>query len=112
MVQIIPPIQITQGLPFDLDLVWEEDGTPVDMTGWTGTFTAKAKFGDDTKLLTSTPTLGSAGEIAINLTGTEMASLPAQDRRGPVQVGFYQISVTNGTTGQIFQGDLYVSAAL
>lgn len=110
--QAIPPIQITQGLPFDYDLVWEEDGVPVDMTGWTGEFVAKAKFGDDTKLLTATPILGAAGEIEVNLTATQTAALPAQDRRGPVQIGFYQISVTNGTSGQIFQGELYVSAAL
>ena len=110
--QSIPPIQITQGLPFDYDLVWEEDGVPVDMTGWTGEFTAKANFGDETKLLTATPTLGAAGEIAVNLTATQTASLPAQDRKGPVKIGFYQIRVTDGTTGQLFQGDLYVSAAL
>lgn len=108
----IPPIQIQQGLPFDHDLVWEEDGVPVNMTGWTGTFTAKANFGDDNLLLTATPTLGAAGEIEINLTATQTASLPVQDRKGPVRLGYFQISVTNGTTGQIFQGDLYASAAL
>lgn len=110
--QAIPPIQIQQGLPFDYDLVWEEDGVPVDMTGWTGTFTAKAKFGDDQTLMTSIPVLGAAGEIAVNITATQTAALPVQDRRGPVKIGFYQISVTNGATGQIFQGELYVSAAL
>jgi hypothetical protein len=110
--EIIPPIQVTQGLPFDHDIVWEEDGVPVNMTGWTGTFTVKAKFGDDVKILTSTPVLGAAGEIAINLTATDTAGLPVQDRQGPVKLGFYQIMVTNGATGNIFQGDFYASAAL
>jgi hypothetical protein len=82
------------------------------MTGWTGTFTAKAQFGDDTALVTAIPTLGAAGEITVNLTAAQTAALPAQDRRGPVKIGTYQISVTNGTTGQIFQGDFFVSAAL
>lgn len=109
---LIPPISIQQGLAFDYDLVWEEDDAPVNMTGWTGTFTGKANFGDDNLFFNVTPTLGAAGEIAVSLTATQTASLPVQDRRGPVQIGFYQISVTNGTTGQIFHGDLWASAAL
>lgn len=109
---LIPPIQVQQGLPFDHDLVWEEDGVPVNMTGWTGEFVVKANFGDDQKLITSTPVLGAAGEIEINLTADQTTGLPVQDRRGPVQIGFYQITVTNGTTGQVFQGDFYASARL
>lgn len=108
----LPPISLQQGLPFDYDIVWDEDGVPVDMTGWTGTFTAKANFGDDTKLLTATPILGAAGEIEINLTATQTAGLPVQDRKGPVPIGYYEISVTDGTTGQVFQGELHVSARL
>jgi len=109
---LIPPIQVQQGLAFTHDFVWEEDGLPVDMTGWTGEFIAKADYGDDTKLLTATPVLGSAGEITITLTAEQTASLPAQDRQGPVKIGVYQIKVSGGSTGQIFQGDLHVSAAL
>jgi hypothetical protein len=108
----VPPIQVQQGLPFDYDLVWEEDGTPVDMTGWTGTFTVKAHFGDDTKLLTATPALGAAGEITIDLTADQIGALPFRDIRGPAKIGFYQITVTDGTTGQVFQGELHASAAL
>ena len=109
----IPPIQIQQGLPFDYDLVWEEDDAPVNMSvGWTGTFTAKSNFGDDTLLLTATPTLGAAGEIVVNLTAAQTTSLPVQDRKGPVKIGYYQITVSNGTLGQVFQGDLWASAQL
>lgn len=109
---VLPPISIQQGLPFEYDVVWQEDDVPVNMTGWTGTFIAKANFGDDENLISATPILGAAGQIEVNLTSSQTASLPAQDRRGPVQIGTYQISVTNGTIGQIFQGDLHVSASL
>lgn len=109
---LIPPIEIQQGLAFTHDFVWEEDGIPVDMTGWTGEFVAKADYGDDNKLVTATPVLGSSGEITITLTADQTASLPARDRQGPVKIGVYQIKVSGGSTGQIFQGDLHVSAAL
>lgn len=109
---LIPPIQVQQGLAFTHNFVWEEDGTPVDMTGWTGEFVAKANFGDDNKLVTATPVLGSAGEITVALTAEQTAALPALDKPGPFPVGVYQIKVSGGATGQIFQGDLHVSAAL
>lgn len=109
---LIPPIEVQQGLAFTHDFVWEEDGLPVDMTGWTGEFVAKANFGDDNKLVTATPVLGSAGEITITLTAEQTAALPAREKRGPIPIGFYQIKVSSGSTGQIFQGDLHVSAAL
>lgn len=109
---LIPPIQVQQGLAFTHDFVWEEDGLPVNMTGWTGEFVAKADYGDDNKLLTATPVLGSAGQITITLTAEQTTALPAQDRQGPVKIGVYQIKVSGGSTGQFFQGDLHVSAAL
>ncbi len=109
---LISPISVQQGLAFTHDFVWEEDGLPVNMTGWTGEFFAKANYGDDNKLVTATPVLGAAGEITIALTAEQTAALPARDRPGAAKVGFYQIKVSGGATGQIFQGDLHVSAAL
>lgn len=109
---LIPPIEVQQGLAFTHVFVWEEDGIPVNMTGWTGEFVAKANYGDDTKLVTATPVLGATGEITITLTAEQTASLPALDKPGPRLVGTYQIKVSGGSTGQIFQGNLHVSAAL
>lgn len=110
--EALPPIELQQGLPFDYDMVWQEDDVGVNMTGWTGTVTAKANFGDDSTLFTATPALGAAGEITFDLTAAQTAGITAQDRQGQVKVGFFQIRVTNGTTGQVFQGDVYLSAAL
>lgn len=110
---LIPPIQIQVGLPFTHSIVWEEDGVPVNMsTGWTGGVTFKRQVGDDSTLLTITPSLGSAGQIDFTLTADQTAILPVLDKRGPFLTCLYQIKVQNATTGQVFQGDCVVSALL
>jgi hypothetical protein len=107
----LPPISIQIGLPFSHDIVWDEDGVPVNMTGWTGSVTFKKTWGGDT-VLTVAPTLGAAGQIEFDLTATQTESLPSLQRLGEMKTGFYQISVSNGSTGQIFQGELFTSAQL
>jgi hypothetical protein len=110
---LIPPIQIQQGLPITSNIVWEEDDVPVNMSsGWTGAVTFKRQVGDDSTLLTVTPTLGASGEIDFSLTATQTLALPALDKRGPFATCIYQIKVQNATTGQVFQGDAVVSALL
>lgn len=109
---LLPPIKVQIGLPLEYDIVWQEDGVGVNMTGWVGAVTFKRNFGDDDTLLTITPALGAAGEIAFDLTAEQTQSLIALEKQGYCKTGYYQISVTNGSEGQIFQGDIFTGAAL
>lgn len=109
---LLPPLQIQQGVPFSFSYVWEIDGVPVDMTGWTGAVTFKRQVGDDSTLLTITPTLGAAGEIDFDLTADQTRVLPKLDKRGPFVTCLFQIAVSDATTGEVFQGDTAVTALL
>lgn len=109
---LLPPLEIQQGLPFAFSYVWEIADVPVNMTGWTGAVTFKRQVGDDSTLLTITPTLGAAGQIDFALTEPQTRILPALDKRGPFVTCLFQIAVGNGTTGEVFQGDTAVTALL
>ena len=109
---LLPPLQIQHGVPFAFSYVWAVDGTPVDMTGWTGAVTFKRRDGDDSAILTVTPTLGAAGQITFALTADETRTLPALDKRGPFVTCLFQIAVNSVSAGEVFQGDTAVTALL
>lgn len=85
-------IQIDQGSVFDLDLTYEDDnGDPVDLTGYSARMQVRPNHASDTKLLDLTSgeeiTLGGEdGTISVHVTATVTATLSAGQARYDLEV--------------------------
>jgi len=83
---------IAQGATFTGTFTWKIDGSPVDVTGYTGAAKIKDTYGG-TLLATFTVTLGgAAGTITCTLSATTTGALTAP------ATGVWDLELTSGST--------------
>lgn len=83
---------VAQGATFAATFTWKIDGTPVDLSGYTGAAKIKDTYGGST-LATFTVTLGgNAGTITATLSATTTGALTAP------ATGVWDLELTSGST--------------
>jgi len=83
---------VAQGATFTATFTWKIDGTPVDLSGYTGAAKIKDTYGGST-LATFTVTLGgAAGTITLTLSATTTGALSAP------ATGVWDVELTSGST--------------
>lgn len=103
---------IEQGATFNLLMTWKIDGTPVNLTNWTGRLQARVDYEDTETILSLTTdanggiTLGgAAGTITLSRNATQTALL---------EVGsfVYDLELISGVSSvtRLLQGELTISA--
>lgn len=74
-------IAAKQGATFSKTFTVSNDGTPWNLTGYSGRMQVRRSFNNETKLLNLTSptniTLSSSGEVAVVVTASVMATVPA-----------------------------------
>ncbi len=107
-------ITIEQGAEFLLELTWnDEDGDPIDITGWSAALMVRQNYADATPLVsissaTSAITLGgTAGTIAIDIPAATTATLTSG-------VCGYDLKMTDptGKPLRLIQGSATISPAV
>lgn len=104
-VVVLPPVSITQGLPFYLEMVFKDIDGPVDLSGWTGTFALSVKPFDE-PFFSIACDLDENGVIRVQIEGTSTDTFDAPERIGGGPFACYQIflSAPSSEFDQIWQG--------
>lgn len=109
-IPILPVLRITQGLPREYQLTFEDVDGPVDLSTWTGEFVIAIKpF--ETPVLRVPLVLGADGTIRASLTAEQTAALPARPVIGGATNGTFQVRLVapDPEFSQIWQGDVAVA---
>lgn len=105
-------LRIQQGSGYVLELAYEEDdGTPIDLDGFTAEMHIRRRYESELTLVELANgagiILGPDGEIAVSLSASETAALPASVRE---PIGVYDIELTQGgVVTRLLSGKVYVS---
>ena len=102
-------LAVPQGTTLSKQLTYRIDGTPVNLTGYTARLVVRVKQSSTSSLLTLTNSAGltlggAAGTIAITISATQTAALPAGGL-------FYFLEITSGggIVTRLVAGQLEVS---
>lgn len=103
----LPTARINCGLPFEITIVFEQLGEPVDLSAWTGRFAAAISY-TDPAIVDVAPTLTDAGLIVVNLTDAQTLAL--QPYLGRCLV--FQIDIESAGQAHRMQGKVQISTEI
>lgn len=113
----LPALSAIEGQQADFNWLFLSDypapNSPVDLTGWTATFTVSTNI-DGPAVVTTTPTLGAGGDISVTLTAAELSLLPTAPKIGGRISAYYQLNLNAPSPefNQVWQGGLSIARGI
>lgn len=107
-------MQIEQGADFVISVFYkEEDGTPVDLTGFTGRGKIREKATDSAAIIDLTVAIVDAagGEVLVSLTAVQTATITTTgDGYLEKELYYYDVELVNGSSvTRLLNGKCFVS---
>lgn len=111
---ILPPVCITQGVDFFERILFQDGNDPVDLTGWTGTFSLSNRPFEKPFYSTDLVLGGVVGDVRVTVPLADSASFPVDPVLGgsPVGVAQWYLVSPDPTKNQVWQAPLKVAGKL
>lgn len=102
---ILPPITIAKGVEFFQRILFEDGGSPVDLTDWTGTFSLSERPFEKPFYTTDLVLGGVVGDVRVTIPVTDSASFEVDPVLGgsPVAYAQWYLVAPDQTKNQVWQ---------